>query len=299
MDHMMSLGVCFSRLFAPNPGVRTTQASRELACMSARLRAPLGGADEDDACAAAAMKVRFEDVVRAQSEYEAARAAVRAYDALSTLARGREERRSRRALGLIDERWSRHCARMSLVELGFQTALSPLYHLPRDVRSLILVYVLRASVVFLGKKSQGALLLSNAYRSLSCPGAISLHAKSRSIFQTHRLTSTRPPRPPRVRATRGSTVAPASCTPRGTSAWNRGLCNLIQFEDYLRLLWPPGRAGGGAPPCSSLFETVTAVISRSIFWRYVTSKSRWRRRRRGRLQCCVLASRAFRIRAFF
>ena len=123
--------------------------------MSAQLRAPLDadGADEDDTCVVAAIKVRFEAVVRAQSQYEAARAAVRAYDALSTLARGREERRSRRALGLMDERWSRHCARMSLVELGFQTALSPLYHLPRDVRGLILVYVLRASVGLSRKNS--------------------------------------------------------------------------------------------------------------------------------------------------
>ena len=53
--------------------------------------------------------------------------------ALSTYARAAHERRARRALGLIDERWPRLLCRLRLLELAQRCPDSPLGRVPPEI----------------------------------------------------------------------------------------------------------------------------------------------------------------------
>ena len=78
----------------------------------------------------------------AQAAYHAAKSALVATDALAVYARGRAERRTRRALGLLDESKARAYARLRVLWIGARDPASRLSCLPEDVLAGVLMALL-------------------------------------------------------------------------------------------------------------------------------------------------------------
>ena len=77
-------------------------------------------------------------------EYVAAKSLLRGTAALATFLRGKRERKARRALGLIDDRWPRLYARLRLCEIGRRDDASALSRLPHDIVLLVVEFLMLA-----------------------------------------------------------------------------------------------------------------------------------------------------------